>query len=435
MKNYKLLVPAALAALFVLGIYMTGSSNAEHERQYYHYLEEARKYAAQEIEVYAGENYQKALEMRPSLGLYLEIADFYQNTVGDRNKAIEWGQAALNAYPKEAAAYEYLLESCLEQQDYMGFYQLYYDMANRHVESEKANGFYQTVEYTYYLQGEYDEASVFSGNMAPVRRNETWGYSNSKGKKKIGTMYAYAGAFNQGMAPVIDSQGRGFFVDTDGNKVFVADTEETVTELGVMSSSGIYAVNNGKEWNYYNQSGELVAGGFQEASTMANGLAACKTDGGWQIYDTSGQVHIDGYYDDVLADEKHMVYRNERLFVKAGDSYRMIDAFGNQIGMDTFEDGKIFYESTYAAVKKDGKWGFIDKDGNWFIAPTYEDARSFSNGYAAVRMNGQWGFINMDQELCIPCQFTDAKDFTANGTVFVQKNLIWSVLLLYQKNY
>ena len=47
---------------------------------------------------------------------------------------------------------------------------------------------------------------------------------------------------------------------------------------------------------------------------------------------------------------------------------------------------KPFYmDNSYAAVKKDGNWGFADKDGNMVIAPQYEDARSFSYGYAVVK--------------------------------------------------
>lgn len=435
MKNYKLLVPVVLIVLFVLGVYMTGSSHAEDERQYSQYVEDARKYASQGIEIYAEENYQKAYEMRPSLELCLEIANFYGDVVKDDNKIAEWGEIGLNAYPKEAKAYEFLMEFHLEHKDYMAFFELYHDMLNRHVTSETADAFYQSVKYEYYFQGEYDEVSAFGNNLAPVRRNETWGYSNSKGKKKIGTVYTYAGVFNQGMAPVIDAAGNGFFIDTNGNKVFLADTEEKVAGLGVMSSAGIYAVNNGEEWNYYNKEGKLIMGGFTEASTMANGLAACKKGDGWQIYNTSGTLQTETVYDDVLADEKQVVYRNDRLFVQLGDSYKMMDASGSQIGADTYEDAKIFYEDTYAAVKKDGKWGFVDKDGQWFIEPMYENARSFSNGYAAVQMDDQWGFINLDRELCIPCEFMDARDFTANGTVFVQKGLNWSVLLLYQNNY
>lgn len=435
MKNYKLLAPVVLIALFVLGVYMTASNNVKDERRFNQYLEDARSYASQEIEIYARENYRNALNMRPSLELYLEIAAFYRDTMKSYNGAAEWGDALLRVYPKEPKSYEFMLELFLGQSDYVAFFELYNDMVNRHVVSEAAEELFHSVEYVYYMQGEYDEASIFSSNLAPIRRNETWGYSNSKGKKKIGTIYNYAGAFNNGMAPVIDAEGKAFFIDNNGNKVFVPETEDRIEELGVMSSADIYTVNNGTEWNYYNKSGDLVMGGFSGATTLANGLAACETGGSWKIYDTSGNVVIDKAYDEVLTDEKQMAYRNERFFVRMGEAYQMIDSSGAQIGTDTYEDAEIFYDTTYAAVKKSGKWGFIDKDGNWFIEPVYEGARSFCNGYAAVCMDGQWGFINMDKELCIPCQFADAKDFTANGTVLVRNNMNWSVLLLYQKNY
>ena len=435
MKNYKLLAPVILIGLFVLGIYMTTSNNVKAENQFQQYLEDARNYASQEIEIYARENYQNALNMRPSLELYLEVASFYRDTMKNFNGALEWGEALLRAYPKEPRSYEFVLDLFLNNKDYIAFFELYNDMVNRHVASENADALYQTVEYEYYLQGEYDDASIFSSNRAPVCRNETWGYSNTKGKRVIGTIYACVGAFNNEMAPVIDAEGKAFYIDLDGNKVFAVSTEEVVTELGVMSSADIYAVNNGQEWNYYNKSGDKIMGGFQEATTLGNGLAAAKDSEGWKSYDASGNVKINTTFDEVLTDEKQMAYRNERLFVGTGDSYQMIDSAGTQIGTESYEDAKIFYEGTYAAVQKDGKWGFIDKDGNWFLEPTYEDARSFSNGYAAVQSDGQWGFINMDKELCIPCQFTDAKDFTANGTVFVRDNMTWSVLLLYQKNY
>lgn len=176
-------------------------------------------------------------------------------------------------------------------------------------------------------------------------------------------------------------------------------------------------------------------GGFSEASTFANGLAAARTEEGWKIYDTSGNVKSGGVYEEVAMDEKQMAYRNERLFARTQEGYILIDGEGGRIGSEAYEDVKIFYENTYAAVKKDGKWGFIDKDGSWFIEPVYEDARSFSNGFAAVQTEGLWGFINMDKDLCIPCQFAETRDFTANGTVPVKKNLTWSVLLLYKENY
>ncbi len=49
----------------------------------------------------------------------------------------------------------------------------------------------------------------------------------------------------------------------------------------------------------------------------------------------------------------------------------------------TYEDGLWFTEGL-AAVKKDGKWGYIDMDGEVVIDFIYDDAGVFSEGYAVV---------------------------------------------------
>lgn len=48
----------------------------------------------------------------------------------------------------------------------------------------------------------------------------------------------------------------------------------------------------------------------------------------------------------------------------------------------TFKDG-------YARVEKDGKYGFIDENGNISIDIKYDYANDFSNGRAKVELNGQ----------------------------------------------
>ncbi|MDE6517320.1 MAG: WG repeat-containing protein, partial [Acetatifactor sp.] len=375
MKNYRFLAPIVLVALFALGVYMIGNSNVKEEEQYRQYLEDARSYAAQEIEIYALENYQNAIDMRPALELYMEVAEFYRDTMGNRKKAAEWGETMLSKYPKNPRSYEFQLDIYLQNQDYMAFFELYDTMVKRHISSETADAMFASVEYAFYEQGEYDEMSIFSSNLAPVRRNETWGYCSSKGKKKVKTLYTYAGAFNNGMAPVVDAKGEAYYIDNNGNKVMAVDVEEGIQRLGVMSSADLYTVFNGSVWNYYNKAGELLMGGFLEGSAFANGLAAARTEEGWKIYDTAGNLKSGTAYEDVAMDEKQMAYRNGRLFVRTQDSYILIDGEGNRIGSDAYEDVKIFYENTYAAVKKNGQWGFIDKDGNWFIEPAYEDAR------------------------------------------------------------
>ena len=72
---------------------------------------------------------------------------------------------------------------------------------------------------------------------------------------------------------------------------------------------------------------------------------------------------------------------------------------GNYSSANAFKDG-------YAAVEKDGKWGFVkvvtladdNKEIVEIVPPQYEAVKDFSNGYAAVKKDGKWGFITIKAE-------------------------------------
>lgn len=118
-----------------------------------------------------------------------------------------------------------------------------------------------------------------------------------------------------------------------------------------------------------------------------------------------------------------------------GYTYYMVDKKGNRTGKESVDDTKGFTLSDEsAAVKQDGKWGFMDKEGKIMIEPQYEDARSFCNGYAAVKQNGKWGFINKEGTVIIEPQFSETMDFS-DGSVFVKRDDAWILLKLYRNNY
>jgi hypothetical protein len=69
-----------------------------------------------------------------------------------------------------------------------------------------------------------------------------------------------------------------------------------------------------------------------------------------------------------------------------------------------------------AAVKIDGKWGFIDKTGQMVIPPHFDggaddalaslaDGPRFSEGLAAVLIDGKLGFIDKSGQMVIQPQF------------------------------
>ena len=81
-------------------------------------------------------------------------------------------------------------------------------------------------------------------------------------------------------------------------------------------------------------------------------------------------------------------------------------------------------------VRLDGKYGFINKDGEEIIPCKYEDADAFSDGLAKVKSAEGWGFVNENGEEIIPCKYEEACGFSeglagvksADGWGFVNEN-------------
>lgn len=56
-------------------------------------------------------------------------------------------------------------------------------------------------------------------------------------------------------------------------------------------------------------------------------------------------------------------------------------------------------------VRYQGKFGFIDRTGNWFIEPQFDSVSNFWNGYASVFKDNKEGIINTSGEQIIDCNY------------------------------
>ena len=67
--------------------------------------------------------------------------------------------------------------------------------------------------------------------------------------------------------------------------------------------------------------------------------------------------------------------------------------------MKKFEDKSIYdevedFHNGFAAVKRNGKWGFVNKQGKEAVPCKYDYVGSFSDGFAKVKLNGKLGKVN-----------------------------------------
>lgn len=435
MKNYKMLVPVVLVVLFVASIFMAFDSNSRKNQEYQDYLTTARAYAEQGILVDAVENYELAMGVENSYALSMELVQLYLSN-GRTDEAAIWCEDLIKKYPKNVEAYTHLMGIYDQNEDYIACFKLSDNMRQRKLSMDSVSEIMEKLNNAYFFLGQYENVSAFGNGFCAVQTKNLWGFVDEKGAKAVGTQFLKVGSFVGELAPVIDREGKAYFIDTQGNKKKVVLGVENVRELGLIYN-GIFTLFDGKTWGLYNNDSRLIVGGFEEASMYVNGVFAAKKGGTWTLINGDGKQTSAEQYEDVVQDEKGIVYRCERLFAKINGKYYLIDQTGKKIGNIAFEDAELFCDpnSPYAAVKVDGKWGFIDVNGKYFIEPQYADARSFSGGFAAVMVEDKWGFIDMDKQVAIECTFSGAKDFTQNGCVFVRQDDDWQLLKLYRLNH
>lgn len=84
--------------------------------------------------------------------------------------------------------------------------------------------------------------------------------------------------------------------------------------------------------------------------------------------------------------------RNDYIEVESANNIEYFDFDGNkQEAKNIFADNKIF------AKQQDGKWGYVDKDGNNILEFKYEMATNINEfGFGAIKLNGKWGVIDQN---------------------------------------
>jgi hypothetical protein len=86
------------------------------------------------------------------------------------------------------------------------------------------------------------------------------------------------------------------------------------------------------------------------------------------------------------------------------------------------KSGQVSVERSLFPIMKDGKYGFIDVQGDIVIAPMYHYASDFHEGVAAVRRDGYYGYIDTAGAFISEEKFDYAERFI-NGTarVYIQE--------------
>lgn len=150
------------------------------------------------------------------------------------------------------------------------------------------------------------------------------------------------------------------------------------------------------------------------------------------VEDESGRCALMNRDGELLTDYeyKYMLGAGDGIItaMSLNDEYLFLNEEGETLSQEVYEDVKDFREG-YAAIKKDGRWGFVDKNGICVIDCQFEDVKNgFEEGYAAAKKDGKWGFIDTEGTCVIDYQFDDVKKGFSEGYAAVKVNDKWGYI-------
>lgn len=432
MKKYKNLIPLLLVCFMALGIYSDYTAASQKQEAVRENLAKARENRKKGVVQDALTYYQAAMEAEDNFEVEYEVGEMLEEAELTK-EAEEWGEHLVEKFPKKVEGYSFLLAQYIADGDYDECFQLNDKAMNQKCVNETFQKLMGQIDYLYeYAYGTYEDVLTFCGGMGAGLREGKWQLLDDRGENSAAG-FLEVGLYNGEVFPVKQEDGWQY-VTSDGNKKIDVSKLGKCEELGMLIGD-VFKAKCGGTYGYYNTQMEEIATGFEEASSMNEGIGAVRDYGRWKLLDSEGN-QVGKEYKEVVVNVRDMAYQSGRIWVSEdGESYYMITAEGERIGKNSVEDTRGFTMSgEMAAVQQKGRWGFMDNQGTMVIEPQYEDARSFCNGYAAVKQEGKWGFVDEQGKMVIEPQFADARDFSS-GNVFVKRTEEWELLKLYRYNY
>lgn len=216
---------------------------------------------------------------------------------------------------------------------------------------------------------------------------------------------------------VVKEAGKVKVIDSNGNTKLESGFDEIVS----IDSSNIVIKRNSK-YGVVNSLGETkIEPTYEYLEYTFDGNYIAKKDGKYGIVNLSNETKVDFSY-------VNMIYMKDENFIKAEREDFKTDLIDNNLSVKVTgtiseinsskgyikvrENGEynyynfklekknaveIFTSNTLFLAKKDGKYGYADKNGNVIIDYIYDDATEQNDyGYVAVKSGGVWGALDQN---------------------------------------
>lgn len=250
------------------------------------------------------------------------------------------------------------------------------------------------------------DAGLFSENLAPFESdNGKWGFIDTKGQIVIKPQFDWAISFHESLALVQIGELWGF-IDRTGKVVIepkfkeAANFSEGLARVGIYDKDYVWEntnIPNGKiYWGFIDKQGnwaieptiDYVFNDFNGGMSLVKRNVSKADEIISEIYFIDRHGHklwiLDSWYITRFNDDVMIIAVGENE--KGRDIFSFIDRTGRRKTDKSFAHISGFSEGLAAATPTfGGKYGYINKKGDFVIEPKFESAFSFSEGLAGAK--------------------------------------------------
>ena len=212
--------------------------------------------------------------------------------------------------------------------------------------------------------------------------------------------------------------GKQILIKKDMTEILNNGYDE-ITAILKNTDNGIIYKKQGK-YGIMKTSGESrIEPIYEELKEAKSGIFIAKKDGKYGLIDIDNNIKIEFKYTSISYNDKADLYitqdsdfnnevidntynvKQTGIVIDVNDEKGYIELRQNgeyKYYNFKFEEKSItdiFNSNTLFLSKKDGKYGFVDKDGKVVVDYNYDDAtQQNSYGYAGIKKDGKWGAVD-----------------------------------------
>lgn len=258
------------------------------------------------------------------------------------------------------------------------------------------------------------------------QNNQKIGFINKKGEIKIKPIYNMASDFYNGYANIIKDSTYGY-IDKMGNEVLFKQYKEVYFyygNTGIAKKDDKFGLidRNGKQLTDFKYNMILFFGFNHFKGILSKESNHLLDNNGKVIFNENLEYNIKSEYfekDSLLIYEKNV--DNKKL--------QGLVSLDNKIVTEPIYDNIYFIEDDeFFVVKKNKKFGFINKKGSEIIPLNYDQVTfNINDNLIPVKKENKWGFINRKNEIKIPFEYDEAYPFF-NEVAFIKKENLYGVI-------